>query len=296
MFLCYIDESGTINSDNTSHYVLAGLSIPIEKWKLCEKSVGHIKARYDLSNSEIHTGWMLRQYLEQSRIPKFDELDYQTRRVEVRRFRHQELLRLNKPATQKQYHRTKKNYKETDSYVHLTLKEREQLIFELAEMIGKWGFCRLFSECIDKIHFDPSLSPLPMDEQAFEQLISRFQHFLGIMSKTKTQREFGLLIHDNNPTVSKRHTDLMKRFHNVGTFWTSVENIVETPFYVDSQLTSMVQLADLCSYAIRRYCEKSETRLFNEIFKRADTKGNKTVGVRHFSSKTCSCLICGTHK
>ena len=30
--------------------------------------------------------------------------------------------------------------------------------------------------------------------------------------------------------------------------------------FVDSQMTSMVQLADLCAYAIRRYLENPETQ------------------------------------
>ena len=34
MYLCYIDESGTsVVPGNTSHFVLAGLSIPIVQWK-----------------------------------------------------------------------------------------------------------------------------------------------------------------------------------------------------------------------------------------------------------------------
>jgi hypothetical protein len=68
MFLCYIDESGTTSGGNTSHYVLAGLSIPIEKWKLCEAKIQRIKIRYGLRHAEIHTGWLLWPYLEQSKI------------------------------------------------------------------------------------------------------------------------------------------------------------------------------------------------------------------------------------
>lgn len=60
----------------------------------------------------------------------------------------------------------------------------------------------------------------------------------------------GLLIHDNNETVAKKHTKLMAKFHHKGTLWTKIDNIVETPLFVDSQLTSMVQIADLCSYSL----------------------------------------------
>jgi hypothetical protein len=105
-----------------------------------------------------------------------------------------------------------------------------------------------------------------------------------------------MLIHDNNDTVSKKHTELMKHFHKEGTLWTSVKNIIETPLFVDSQLTSMIQLADVCSYPIRRYVEKDEDELFDEIFKIADKKNSKVVGVRHFTDPTCQCKICQSHR
>jgi hypothetical protein len=70
---------------------------------------------------------------------------------------------------------------------------------------------------------------------------------------------------------------------------------VETPLFVNSQLTSMVQLDDLCGYALRRYLENKEEKLFDIIFQRADRKDNKVVGVRHFTVPGCKCKICITH-
>lgn len=96
--------------------------------------------------------------------------------------------------------------------------------------------------------------------------------------------------------LPKDITALMKEFHKKGTFWTYINNIIETPLFVDSSLTSMIQMADICSYAIRRYLENNETVLFDEIFKRAHRKGNTVVGVRHFSNPVCTCKICQSHK
>ena len=62
--------------------------------------------------------------------------------------------------------------------------------------------------------------------------------------------------------------------------------------FVDSQLTSLVQISDLCSYALRRYLENGEEELFDLIFQRADRKDNVVVGVRHFSEIDCACKIC----
>ena len=48
--------------------------------------------------------------------------------------------------------------------------------------------------------------------------------------------EIGLL------PVSYTHLDVYKRQHH----------IIETPLFVDSTLTGMVQIADLCAYALKR--------------------------------------------
>ena len=152
------------------------------------------------------------------------------------------------------------------------------------------------AECIDKIYFDPNRSSNTVDEQAFEQVVSRYEQYLQITGGIESQPNFGLLIHDNNETVAKKHTELMKKYHREGTLWTQLENIIETPLFVDSQLTSMVQIADLCGYALRRYLENNENELFDLIYERADRKDGVVVGVRHFTEKNCMCKICLSHK
>lgn len=153
----------------------------------------------------------------------------------------------------------------------------------------------MFAECIDKVHFDPARTTRTIDEQAFEQVVSRFEQYL-VNTDTSGPKNDGLLVHDNNETVAKKHTELMRRFHQQGTFWTTVQRIIETPLFVDSGLTSMVQIADLCSYALRRYLENQETDLFMRIFPRADRVQNRVLGVRHFAPGACACEICRGHR
>ena len=232
---------------------------------------------------------MMRKYLEQQLIPGFESMLSSKRRSEVRRKRHEELLRLQK-VNRKGYKQTKKNYDRTEPYVHLTLDERKQAVREVAEVISSWGVVRLFAECINKLHFDPVIAGTSVHEQAFEQVVSRFERYLQ-----NRQTDYGLLIHDNNETVAHKHTELMKAFLHSGTLWTQIEYVIETPMFVDSQLTSMVQMADLCAYALRRYLENNETELFDLVFQRADRMGEATVGVRHFTSLGCTCKICASH-
>lgn len=297
MYLCYIDESGTPDvPGNTSHFVLAGISLPIWHWSDADREVSRILARYDLAGQELHTAWLLRPYLEQSRISNFAQLSYGARRSKVQRARNAHLLQLQQSrGRHKAYKQARKNYKSTESYVHLTYDERVQLTQDVAECVAQWGFARLFAECINKIHFDPSKTGCTIEEQAFEQVVSRFEQFMSNTSSVAGQRPRGLLVHDNNETVARKHTALMRRFHSEGTLWTRISHIIETPMFVDSRLTSMVQIADLCAYALRRFVENQETDLFGRVFQRADRLGSRTVGVRHFAGLWCTCEICRTH-
>ena len=76
MYLCYVDESGTAElPGNTSHFILADLSTPISQWKACDLQIESMKAHFGLQNAEIHVAWLLRKYLEQSKVPDFKALD-----------------------------------------------------------------------------------------------------------------------------------------------------------------------------------------------------------------------------
>ena len=296
MYLCYVDESGTPDvPGNTSHFILAGLSIPIWHWHSADRDISAILRHYGLAGEELHTAWILRSYIEQQRIPNFEQLSREQRRIAVDRERNRQLLQLQQSRNHKAYQQQKKNFAHTKAYIHLTRDERRQLIRDVADCVSRWGYARLFAECVDKVYFDPSRTSRTLDEQAFEQVVSRFEQFLS-RTEGPTQRNYGLLVHDNNQTVAKKHTDLMRRFHQQGTLWTMIERIIETPLFVDSRLTSLVQIADLCSYALRRYLENQESDLFSRVFSRADRIGPTVVGIRHYAPTACGCEICRLHR
>lgn len=203
MYLCYIDESGTPDvPGNTTHFILAGIAIPADCWKQCDNIIAKLKQAGNIKNSEIHTAWMLRSYLEQGKIANFEKLNHSQRRSAVSTIRKRYLYHLQR-NNPKMYHKTKKIYKKTDPYVHLTHNERKSLIIKFSKIIGSWGYARLFAECIDKIHFDPNRATQSVEEQAFEQVVSRFEHYLQNISTTK-KKLMGMLIHDNNETLSTR--------------------------------------------------------------------------------------------
>ena len=297
MYLCYIDESGTPETPGvSSHFVLAGFSIPIWHWHDADREISQILQSYDLLNAEIHTGWMLHKYYEQSKIRNFENLSYAARRSAVERERAAYILQLQNARKAKTLRRTKKNYRNTLPYLHLTHAERIRTVEEVADCVSNWGYARLFGECIDKLYFDSGRTGRSVSEQAFEQVVSRFDRYLQNIA-VPGERIHGLLVHDNNESVARKHTLLMRDFHTRGTLWRDINNIIETPLFVDSQLTRLVQIADLCAYALRRYVEKNDANLFNRIYLRADRFGpaGHAVGVRHFSDNSCSCQICTGH-
>ena len=236
VYICYIDESGVPEiPGNTSHFILAGLSIPVLKWGEADSAIAAILKKYDLEDQELHTAWLMRPYLEQARIANFASLSRKDRRPAVESERTKELLRLQrKPGSSKLYRQVKKNQKNSKAYIHLTFDERKKLVTEIANLVGKWDYARLFAECIDKVHFDPSKARYGVEGQAFEQVVSRFEQFLVNTSPPRGQKNYGLIVHDNNETIARKHTTLMRDFREAGTFWTRIDRIVETPLFVDS--------------------------------------------------------------
>jgi Protein of unknown function (DUF3800) len=297
MYLCYIDESGTPEvPGNTSHFILCGIAIPIWHWRNVEQEITFALKPFGLDEEEFHTAWLMRPYIEQSKITNFAALNWSQRRAAVEMERNKYLLKLqkaNKPALLKQ---TKKNYKHTSPYIHLTFQERKDAVKNIAHCISRWGFARLFAECIDKLYFNPAKTGCSIDEQAFEQVVSRFEQWVTRQSPPgPAQQNFALIVHDMNQTVAAKHSNMMRQFFKSGTLWTTIKHIVETPFFVDSSLTRMVQMADVCAWALRRFCENNEEDIFNIVFQRADRYSGHVVGVRHFSNNSCNCHICKNH-
>ncbi|NLH48545.1 MAG: DUF3800 domain-containing protein [Myxococcales bacterium] len=289
MYFLYVDESGIEDlTGGTNHFILIGLAIPAEKWKSLDLNLLQIKQKYQLENQEIHTAWMARRYVEQSNLADFGKLSWNERRMEVERNIRKRAGQIGIQGNQKKIKNYRKEVSKIRPYIHLTFDERKKCLIDLAAELGRWGYLRLFAEAISKPHF--TIQGNQPYEIAFEQVLTRFQAFLAAFD------EKGIVIQDNNSTVAPRLNQLMRKFHRSGTFFRMIDNIIETPFFVDSCLTSMIQMADLCAYALRRYIEKDEKYLWELVENRIDRKDGIAVGIRHFTGKRpCQCSICQSH-
>ena len=289
MHILYVDESGIEDlSSGTSHFVLLGVAIPSEQWKSLDSALGDLKATYDLRDAEIHTAWMHRRYSEQESIADFDALSRPERRsateLAVKR-RAGGVGILGSANKVKAYRRESRAIA---PYLHLTRAERIACLEELAREIASRRDVRIFADAISKPDFKTGHST-PY-EMAFEQVLTRFQAYLEVSGST------GIVVHDNNATAAPRLTKLARKYHASGTFYRKITNIVETPLFVDSSLTSMIQIADLCAFSLRRLLENGEDGLWNIVETCADRQGNTCVGVRHYTGRrSCNCRICRAH-
>lgn len=129
----------------------------------------------------------------------------------------------------------------------------------------------LFGAVVEK----SAVSPDDALEFAFEQIVSRFDQYLGRMYKEKnTQR--GLLILDKS-TLETRLQRMTRDFKRDGHRWGRIRNLVDDPFFVDSKASRAVQYADMVAHALWRSREKGDHEFFRIIETAFDAEG----GVRH---------------
>lgn len=289
MYICYLDESGVpqTNAGTTAYFVLLGLAIPATTWRAKDAEIAEILNARNFYG-EIHTAWMARMYPEQERIPDFASLNPDARKRAVLHERKQDIAKASIRGTQA-VKQLAKNYAKTLAYVHLTHDERLDILRTVADKIGSWRDTVIFADVQRKAANAGDEDRIL--EHAFEQVVTRFHHYLE-----RQEIEVGLIVQDQNETTARRLTQLARKYHTRGTTYSRVSRLVETPLFVDSRLTSMVQLADLCAYAVRRNFENGETDLLDRFYDRFDRAVGKLVGIRHYTGKeACRCRICVDH-
>jgi len=123
---------------------------------------------------------------------------------------------------------------------------------------------RIFAVAVRK----GSVSPRDPVEYAFEQLASRFDHYLRRLHlQGDTQR--GLMIFDRKDG-ERRIQQLASEFRSVGHTWGVLSNLAEVPVFMDSRASRLLQLADLVAYAVYRNFQNNDSAFFSIIENRFD--------------------------
>lgn len=132
---------------------------------------------------------------------------------------------------------------------------------------------RLFASVIRKAAV-PGQDPV---ELAFEQLCSRFDHFLARRNRDKpNDAQRGIILFDKSATERRIQT-MARDFKYEGHTWGRTYNYAEVPVFLDSKASRLIQLADLVSYAIFRHFERGDDLLWEKIQHCFDAEG----GVNH---------------
>ena len=115
---------------------------------------------------------------------------------------------------------------------------------------------------------------------AFEDLCSRFDKLLGQLNRSNDTMERGLIILDKS-THETTLQEMSVRFRTQGTRWGHIRNLAETPLFVDSRASRLVQLADHVAYSVFRYYEAEDMRFFNQIGDKFHSDGGIVHGLSH---------------
>ena len=154
MHLCYLDESGTPEiPGNTSHYILAGLAIPIWNWKRLRERNRQNQKKIWSGEKELHTAWILRAIWNSLKFPVLQHCRILTGDKELKRIRMRNYYAFKSQETTP----ISTSQKDLPTYRRLCPSQlsliEEALVKEVARCVSDWGFARLYAECIDKINF-----------------------------------------------------------------------------------------------------------------------------------------------
>jgi hypothetical protein len=171
----------------------------------------------------------------------------------------------------------------------LTVDDARGLLKSLLRIAAaSYETSRLFACAIHKKSF-PHSDPV---ELAFEDLCQRFDYFLS-RKKQQGDQQRGMIVLDK----TTRETSLQKlsrEFRKVGTRWGSLKNIADTPFFVDSRASRLVQLADHVAYAVFRRYNTGDAQYMDIIASRFDEYDGIIHGLchKHADRVTCTCPGC----
>lgn len=294
MYFLYLDESGVpqTHPSQTSHYVLLGAAVHEGTWFALSDRLMGVRRKYALGDPrdfEIHAKDLMRPFWEQARIVDFQRLSRDDRKASVLQVRTDWEDNVAPTKTRKGASAERKRFRQTEPYIHLTFDERKTVLKDTLKVVGShYKGPVLFCEAIHKPSMRPGEDPV---EQAFEQVLTRFEAFLK-----RQKNNWGILVMDEDRYKSGTLQNMLREFQYKGSPYGNIDRIVESPFFVDSAANSGVQAVDAAAYAVRRYLENKEYENFSIIFDKFDRDRKALHGIRHFRRFDCDCTICKERK
>jgi hypothetical protein len=158
----------------------------------------------------------------------------------------------------------------------------------LRVVANSYDTARLFACAIHKNSY-PGKDPVDL---AFEDLCQRFDYFLGRLRQQGDQQR-GLIVLDKTTRETSLQR-LSREFRRSGTRWGALKNIADTPFFVDSRASRLVQVADHIAYAVFRRYNSGDAQYMDLISSRFDEANGVIHGLvhKHQQANSCTCPAC----
>ena len=158
----------------------------------------------------------------------------------------------------------------------------------LAVLANAYNSARAFACVVHKASFrdrDPM-------EVAFEDLCSRFDRYLQRL-RAGGDAQRGLVILDKS-TYETTLQQMSVEFRTLGTRWGVIRRLAETPLFVDSRASRVIQLADHVAYAVFRRYQSGDTQYFDRISQKFDSEDGIVHGLAHkeLGNPHCMCVAC----
>ena len=167
--------------------------------------------------------------------------------------------------------------------------DRRNVINSVLKVIqGSYESARLFACAVHKQSF-PDQDPM---EMAFEDLCSRFDQYLKKTSKG-SERQRGMVILDKS-SYETTLQGLARNFRTLGTQWGVISTLADTPMFMDSRASRLIQVADHVAYAVNRRYTTGDTSFFDQIVSRFDSQDGIIHGLAHKQKidMNCMCPAC----
>ena len=129
----------------------------------------------------------------------------------------------------------------------------------------------------------------------FQDIVQRINTLL-VRFHNNNNPQKGMLIIDRSTATENKYRSLLSEFRSLGTQYGYIGNIVDVPYFGQSENTRLLQLADFCAYAVHRYYERGDNQFLEKILPRFDrrTKNFQPDGLKHIiqTRYECICVAC----
>lgn len=167
---------------------------------------------------------------------------------------------------------------------------RERILTDLFSMIKSIDFPKLvvFSTILNITQATRANDDL---SKVFSDIASRFNIFLA-RGYRRGPKNKGMIIIDH--AHEEKYMDFFQGYRDNGTPYGTIHHVVDIPYFARGKDTRMIQLADLCAYAVFRRYEHEDFTYFDYIKTKFDRRSRKgrIDGLKHMTDNSCACISC----